>query len=81
MNINLLGILRGKNSQADMAEKYGVSQQTWSSWEKGRTIPDNEIMLSMENDFNIPMEVIFFGSFTCVYNHFFKFGTINQLYF
>ena len=63
MNNNLLGILRGKNSQADMAEKYGVSQQTWSSWEKGRTIPDNEIMLSMENDFNIPMEVIFFGSF------------------
>ena len=55
MNINLLGILRGKNSQADMAEKYGVSQQTWSSWEKGRTIPDNEIMLSMENDFNIPI--------------------------
>ena len=63
MKVNLLGILRGEKSQNDMANKYGISQQTWSSWEKGRTIPDNETMLMMERDFMIPMEVIFFESF------------------
>lgn len=63
MKVNLLGILRGEKSQNDMALKYGVSQQTWSSWEKGRTIPDNRTMLLMEFDFKIPMEVIFFESF------------------
>jgi DNA-binding XRE family transcriptional regulator len=63
MKNNLLEILRGEKSQAHMASKYSVSQQTWSSWEKGRTIPENKLLLKMENDFEIPMEVIFFGNF------------------
>ena len=63
MKKNLLQVLRGENSQADMASIYGVTQQTWYSWESGRTVPNNEIMLRMENDFSIPMEVIFFASF------------------
>lgn len=63
MKKNLLQVLRGENSQADMASVYGVTQQTWYSWESGRTVPNNEIMLRMENDFAIPMEVIFFASF------------------
>ena len=66
MNIlkkNLLHLLRGEKSQAEMATKYGVTQQTWYSWESGRTVPSNEIMLKLEIEFSIPMEVIFFASF------------------
>ena len=57
---NLLTLLRGNISQIEMAKKYRVSQQTWSSWEKGRTTPELSIMLDMENEYGIPMEVIFF---------------------
>lgn len=57
---NLLALIRGDNSQSSMARKYDISQQTWSSWEKGRTIPDLSIMLDMEKEYGIPMEVIFF---------------------
>ena len=63
MEKNLLRLLRGTQTQTQMADKYKVSQQTWFSWESGRTNPSNEIMLKMENDFDIPMEVIFFNSF------------------
>lgn len=63
MEKNLLHLLRGGLSQEKMAQKYGVKQQTWYSWESGRTIPSNKIMLQMEHDFLIPMEVIFFDSF------------------
>ena len=61
MNKNLLGLIRGNKSQVEMAEKYGVSQQTWSSWEKGRTCPELSIMLLMQNEYKIPLEVIFFA--------------------
>lgn len=63
MKKNLLELLRGNKTQADMAQKYKVSQQTWSSWETGRTIPDHEIMLNFEVEYGIPMEVIFFEAF------------------
>lgn len=57
---NLLQLLRGDTPQIEMAKKYNVSQQTWSSWEKGRTTPSLSIMLDMEKEYQIPMEVIFF---------------------
>lgn len=63
MKKNLLQLLRGEKSQSEIAKNYGVTQQTWYSWESGRTVPSNEIMLKMEIDFSIPMEVIFFSSF------------------
>mgnify|MGYP003595565165 CR=1 FL=1 len=63
MKKNLLQLLRGEKSQNEMASIYGVTQQTWYSWESGRTVPNNEIMLKMEIEFSIPMEVIFFASF------------------
>lgn len=63
MEKNLLKNLRGTLSQANIAKKYNVSQQCWQSWEAGRTIPPNSIMLKMERDFKVPMEVIFFDSF------------------
>lgn len=63
MQKNLLKLLRNNQSQTEMGEKYGVSQQCWQSWETGRTLPDNAIIFQMEKDFDIPMEVIFFNSF------------------
>ena len=71
---NLLSLLRGTNSQSDMAEKYGVSQQTWSSWEKGRTCPELSIMLQIQQEFGIPLEVIFFEES----NYKMKLNTITQ---
>ena len=63
MRKNLLQLIRGNNSQAEMAEKYGSKQQTWYSWESGRTVPSGSVMLQMEHDFGLPMEVIFFDEF------------------
>ncbi len=63
MKGNLLKLIRGRRSQQEMADKYTVSQQTWSSWESGRTLPAHDILLRMEVDSGVPMEVIFFESF------------------
>lgn len=63
MKSNLLEIIRGNKPQAEMALDFNVSQQTWSSWETGRTLPDHETMLKMEIKFRVPMEVIFFNRF------------------
>ena len=63
MKKNLLKLLRGQKSQAEMAKQYGVTQSCWHSWEVGRTRPDSQTMLKMENEFQIPMEIIFFDTF------------------
>jgi DNA-binding XRE family transcriptional regulator len=63
LRTNLLEILRGSRTQTEMSNRFNVSQQTWSSWEVGRTLPDHETMLKMEFDFDVPMEVIFFNNF------------------
>lgn len=63
MKRNLLKKLRGNKKQVDIASEYNVSQQCWQSWETGRTLPPNAVMLKMEKEFNIPMEAIFFDSF------------------
>lgn len=60
---NLLSLLRGDKSQDEMAKTFGVSQQGWCSWEKGRTVPSVKVLLEMERTFRIPMEVIFFRNF------------------
>ena len=54
---------RGKNSQQKMAEKYNVSQQAWSKWEKGTATPSPSIMLLLEKDSGIKMEQLFFDVF------------------
>ncbi len=63
MEKNLLRLLRGSKSQKEMADKYRVTQQGWSKWENGDTVPDNQVMLTMEREYKIPMEVIFFEAF------------------
>lgn len=63
MSKNLLSTIRQDKTQAEIAAVYGVSQQAWSSWESGRTVPDLNIMLQMEQSTGIPMEEIFFEAF------------------
>ena len=47
---NLLVQLRGERTQTEMAEKYGVSQQSWSCWENGARKPPLNIMLKEFNN-------------------------------
>jgi len=54
---------RGNKSQEEMAEIFGVRQQTYSSWETGRSKPLPLIMKQMEIYFSIPMEELFFDLF------------------
>lgn len=54
---------RGKRSQKEMAEKYGVSQQLWSFWELGKSTPKPYIMKQIAKDSRKPMEKIFSDAF------------------
>lgn len=54
---------RGSKSQEEMAKIFGVRQQTYSSWETGRSKPLPSIMKQMEIYFSIPMEELFFDLF------------------
>ena len=54
---------RGSRTQTEMAEKYGVTQQAWSMWERGENIPSLPTMKKLETDTGIPMEDIFPDAF------------------
>lgn len=54
---------RGKRTQTEMADLYGVSQQAWSLWERGEKTPSILIMKKLETDIGVPMEEIFFDFF------------------
>jgi DNA-binding XRE family transcriptional regulator len=58
---NKLKEFRGKYSQKEMAEKYNVSQQAWSKWEKGVTCPSPAIMLMLSKDSGFSIEELFFN--------------------
>jgi DNA-binding XRE family transcriptional regulator len=64
MKRNLLVYFRGKRSQREMGEIYGVSQQSWARWEQAGNYKPNIItMKKLENDIGKPMEKIFFDIF------------------
>ena len=50
---------RGDRSQSAMAAIYGVSQQAWCMWEKGRWKPNVITMKRLEMDSGIAMEELF----------------------
>jgi len=56
-------VFRGNRSQLAMASQYGVTQQTWSNWEQGKTIPDPYTMKQLEIDSGFSMEKLFFDIF------------------
>ena len=55
--------LRKKNNltQADLAEKYGVTYQAVSKWENGINLPDISLLKEMSKDFNVNIEDILEG--------------------
>jgi len=54
---------RGERSQEEMGSKYGVTQQTWSNWERGIKTPSPAIMRQIEIESGLAMEVTFFDVF------------------
>lgn len=50
-------------TQAEIANRLGVSQQVYSSWETGRTTPKPRQMQCLEDLFGVKKEEIFFGVF------------------
>lgn len=50
-------------SQGELAELLNVSQQTFSSWETGRTLPKPYQMQHLEDVLGIDKEIIFFEDF------------------
>lgn len=50
---------RGERSQAEIARKYGVTQQAWNKWETGAANPTVDKMKRLEIDSGVPMEELF----------------------
>lgn len=50
---------RNGRPQSVLADIYGVTQQTWSMWEKGAWKPNVVTMKKLETDSGIPMEELF----------------------
>lgn len=62
---NKLKELREKKNltQIELAEILGTSQKNVSHWEVGRNYPRPHLMQVIEDFFDVPKEVIFFGAF------------------
>ena len=59
----LIKKLRKKNNltQAELANKYGVTYQAVSKWENGINLPDIALLKEMSKDFNVNIEDILEG--------------------
>lgn len=57
--------LRIKNNltQAQLAEKYGVTYQAVSKWENGKNLPDMALIKQMSKDFNIDINDLLDGNY------------------
>lgn len=55
--------IRKKNNltQAELADKYGITYQAVSKWENGINLPDLSLIRQMSKDFNISIEDILDG--------------------
>ena len=56
---NLIKEIRKKNNltQAEFAERYGVTYQAVSKWENGKNIPDIMLLKQISEDFDTPIAV------------------------
>lgn len=57
--------LRKKNNltQAQLADKYGVTYQAVSKWENGKNLPDMQLIKQMSMDFNININDLLEGEY------------------
>ncbi len=49
-------------SQTQLAEKIGVSRQSVSSWERGVSMPDLQMLVALANALGVEIEVLIYGS-------------------
>ena len=56
-------------TQAQLAEKLGVTDRAVSKWETGRAMPDTSIMLDLCHALNISVNDLLLGEVTTVENH------------
>ena len=48
-------------TQAEFAEKYGVTYQAVSNWEHGKNLPDISLIKQISKDFNVSIEELLGG--------------------
>ena len=55
---NFIKTIRKNNNltQKEFADKYGVTYQAVSKWERGLNMPDTALIKQMSKDFNISIE-------------------------
>lgn len=56
----LLKKYRGNRSQKEMAKMYNVKQQTWCSWENGKSVPRAKILKQLSKDTGFNVNELFF---------------------
>lgn len=59
LNENIKAIRKSKGfSQEELAIKLNVVRQTISKWEKGLSVPDSEMLVSMSEVFEMPVSIL-----------------------
>jgi putative transcriptional regulator len=53
--------LRGNKTQAEVAEKLGISQSTYAMYETGKRTPSDEVKIRIANLYNRTVQFIFFN--------------------
>lgn len=56
-----LKMLRGKNSQDEIARQIGITKSSWAMYERGERVPRDEIKIKIANFFGKTVQEIFFG--------------------
>lgn len=56
-----LKMLRGENSQGEIARQIGITKSSWAMYERGERVPRDEIKIKIANFFGKTVQEIFFG--------------------
>lgn len=56
-----LKMLRGENSQDEIAKQIGITKSSWAMYERGERVPRDEIKIKIANFFGKTVQEIFFG--------------------
>ena len=50
-------------TQKEFADKYKVTYQAVSKWERGINLPDNSLLKQISSDFNVSLDELYNGEF------------------
>lgn len=53
--------LRGKKTQAEVAEQLGISQSTYAMYETGKRMPSDEVKIRIAKLYKKTVQAIFFS--------------------